>query len=72
MEVFMMNPDFESMSIRQLQAHLLEHRTDTKAFYLLMDKIRAQPNPVWYKDEDMNRFPEIYAEYLKRRSEQSD
>jgi hypothetical protein len=67
-----MKPNFQSMSMKELKAYLLEHRTDTDAFHAIMDKAHEDPHPVWYKDEDMNRFAEIYEEHLKRLREQPD
>jgi hypothetical protein len=67
-----MKPDFQAMSVKQLKAYLLEHRTDTEAFHTLMDKIMAEPNAKWYSPEDADRFPEIYAEHQKRRQEEAN
>jgi hypothetical protein len=66
-----MKPNFQAMSVKQLQAYLLEHRTDTEAFHTLMDKVMAEPNAKWYSPEDADRFPEIYAEHQKRRQEEA-
>ncbi|NJP08688.1 MAG: hypothetical protein HC866_03745 [Leptolyngbyaceae cyanobacterium RU_5_1] len=55
-----------------LKAYVLAHREDEEAFYVLADRILANPNAKWYSPEDANRFPEIYAEYQKRRQEESE
>jgi hypothetical protein len=67
-----MKPDFQSMSVKELTAYLLENRTDTEALHAIMDKAHEDPNPIWYEDADMDSLSEIYAEYLKRREEQSE
>jgi hypothetical protein len=36
-----MKPDFDSMSIIELRAYLLSHRTDDEAFYKLADRLEA-------------------------------
>jgi hypothetical protein len=66
-----MKPDFQAMTTKELKAYLLDHRDDTEAFHALMDKIRAEPNPIWYKPEDTDRFSEIYEAYQANRREQA-
>lgn len=39
-----MKPDFETMSIAELRAYLLSHRTDDEAFYKLADRLESSPN----------------------------
>jgi hypothetical protein len=34
-----MKPDFDTMSIAELRAYLLSHRTDDEAFYKLADRL---------------------------------
>lgn len=36
-----MKPDFDMMSIAELRAYLLSHRTDDEAFYKLADRLEA-------------------------------
>ncbi|NEP55844.1 MAG: hypothetical protein F6K31_02325 [Symploca sp. SIO2G7] len=36
-----MKPDFDTMSIAQLRAYLLSHRTDNEAFYKLADRLEV-------------------------------
>jgi hypothetical protein len=36
-----MKPDFDTMSITELRAYLLSHRTDDEAFYKLADRLEA-------------------------------
>jgi hypothetical protein len=36
-----MKPDFDTMSIPELRAYLLSHRTDNEAFYKLADRLEA-------------------------------
>jgi hypothetical protein len=35
-----MKPDFDTMSIAELRAYLLSHRTDDEAFYKLADRLK--------------------------------
>lgn len=49
MGLFAMNPDFQSMSMKELRTYVLEHREDDEAFYALVDRRKAaNPNPVLY------------------------
>ena len=36
-----MKPDFDTMSIAELRAYLLQHRNDDKAFYKLADRLES-------------------------------
>ncbi len=36
-----MKPDFDTMSIAELRAYLLSHRTDDEAFYKLADRLEG-------------------------------
>jgi hypothetical protein len=36
-----MKPDFDTMSISELRAYLLSHRTDDEAFYKLADRLEV-------------------------------
>jgi hypothetical protein len=65
-----MKPDLHSMTTQELKKYLLEHRSDTEAFHILMDKIKAEPNPIWYKPEDTDRFSEIYEAHQASRQQQ--
>jgi hypothetical protein len=39
-----MKPDFDTMSIAELRAYLLSHRTDDEAFYKLADRLEMTPD----------------------------
>jgi hypothetical protein len=47
-----MNPNFTTMTKSELKAYLLEHRNNLEAFYALMDKINAEPEPKFYPPEE--------------------
>jgi hypothetical protein len=38
----MTNPDFTAMSIAELRAYVLNHRTDDDAFYALADRVHTE------------------------------
>lgn len=61
-----MKPKFEAMTIQELKVYLLEHRSDTEAFYALMDKIKAGSNLNFYSVTDVSRFPELLEQARKR------
>jgi hypothetical protein len=54
-----MKPNFQTMTKSELKQYLLQHRNDDEAFHALMDKVNAEPNPVWYSIEDIDRLGEI-------------
>ncbi len=55
----MTTPNFDQMSKSELKAYLIKHANDTEAFYALMDKVKAEPNPVFYSLEDVERLEEL-------------
>ncbi len=55
----MTTPNFDQMSKSELKAYLVTHANDTQAFYALMDKVKAEPNPVYYSLEDIDRLEEL-------------
>lgn len=67
-----MKPDFAAMSKAELKAYVLAHRNDNGAFYVLADRILADPNGKWYAPEEVDRFPEIFAEHQNQHREQSE
>jgi hypothetical protein len=67
-----MKPNFQAMSKAELRAYVLEHRNDAEAFHALADRITANPNLKWYTPDDVDRFPEIFAEPLKKKREQAN
>ena len=63
----MTTPNFDQMSKSELKAYLITHVNDTQAFYALMDKVKAEPNPVYYSLEDIDRLEELIE--ARRQSE---
>jgi hypothetical protein len=61
-----MKPDFQAMTKSDLKKYVIQHRTDDQAFYALMDKVNAEPNPVWYTVDDLDRLAEIIPELRDR------
>jgi hypothetical protein len=48
-----MKPDFDSMSIAELRAYLLSHRSDDEAFYKLADRLEVTSD-----DTDLYPMPD--------------
>ncbi|NER52683.1 MAG: hypothetical protein F6J92_39800 [Symploca sp. SIO1A3] len=48
-----MRPNFDTMSIAQLRAYLLSHRTDNEAFYKLADRLEVTSD-----DTDLYPIPD--------------
>ena len=48
-----MKPDFNTMSIAELRAYLLSHRTDDEAFYKLADRLEMTAD-----DSDLYPIPD--------------
>lgn len=55
----MSKPDFFTMSKSELKRYLLEHRNDTEAFHVLMDKINAEPNQKFYTVDEADVIQEL-------------
>lgn len=51
--------NFEHMSIQELKAYLKEHQGDTEAFYMLMDKLNANPNQQLYRPDEIDKLGEL-------------
>jgi hypothetical protein len=69
----MKNPNFESMTRRELRDYMLANRHDEEAFRAYMDRLYALPNKVWHPApsslEDMNNIPEVFREAVRREEE---
>jgi hypothetical protein len=70
----MSKPDFKTMSRKELLAYILEYRTDDDAFYELMDRAEADPNPQYFPApksmDDLNHFPQLLEEHRRKMREQ--
>jgi hypothetical protein len=59
----MNQPNFQSMSQKELQRYVLLHREDQAAFYAYIDKLNTEANwiemPHLNSVEDMNNYPEF-------------
>ena len=44
-----MKPDFNTMSKAELKAYVLAHKDDTEAFYIFVDRLKADnQDSTWY------------------------
>lgn len=72
----MTNPNFESMTRRELRNYILENRNDDDAFRAYMDRIEALPNKVWHPApksmDDLSNFPQLLEEHRQRQREQEE
>ncbi|MBG1270451.1 DUF6887 family protein [Nostoc sp. WHI] len=55
----MTKPNFAAMSKIELKRYLLDNRNDTEAFYVLMDKINAEPNPKFYTIDEIGELQKL-------------
>jgi hypothetical protein len=66
----MKNPNFESMTRRELRDYMLANRHDEEAFRAYMDRLYALPNQVWHPApksvEDLSHFPQLLEEHQRR------
>jgi hypothetical protein len=71
----MSQPDFKAMSRKELSTYILEHREDDDAFYELMDRAEADPNPQYFPApksmDDLKHFPQLVEEHRRKVQEQS-
>jgi len=70
----MTNPNFESMTRRELRDYMLENRNDDDAFHAYMDRLYALPNKVWHPApksmDDLSNFSQLLEEHRQRQREQ--
>jgi hypothetical protein len=74
MGLFIMKPDFQNMSIKELRTYVLEHRGDDEAFYTLVDRRNAaNPNRTLYNlpetPEEQEEMRRIIWQKLKESGE---
>ena len=66
----MSNPSFQAMSQKELHSYILAHRDDQEAFYAYVDKLHKEANwvemPPVESVEDLEKYPEFTARFLKR------
>jgi hypothetical protein len=43
-----MNPTYEMMTLEELRAYVLSHQSDTEAFQMLVDRLKAKGERVIY------------------------
>ncbi|MCP6759064.1 MAG: hypothetical protein NHB32_09920 [Fischerella sp. CENA71] len=59
----MSNPNFQTMSRKELHAYVLAHRDDQEAFYAYVDKLHAEASwvemPPLQSLEDLENYPEF-------------
>lgn len=73
----MTQPNFQTMTRKELLAFVLEHRDDQTAFYALMDKLKTEPVlatlPPLTSIEQLEQedFPKLLEEIQKKRQQQS-
>ena len=65
----MSQPKFESMSQKELQRYMLEHRDDREAFYAYVDRLHQEGNwiemPPVDSVDDLEQYPEFTARFRK-------
>ncbi|NJP10213.1 MAG: hypothetical protein HC866_12645 [Leptolyngbyaceae cyanobacterium RU_5_1] len=64
----MTKPNFAGMTKAELRAYVLEHREDAEAFYILMDKLNAEPGT---KIDSMEHLIELIEAKRLGREQQS-
>lgn len=68
----MTQPNFQAMSMKELQRYVLNHRDDQAAFYAYVDKLNAEATwvemPPIESVEDFQNYPE----FVKRSQQHQD
>ncbi|WP_016866092.1 DUF6887 family protein [Fischerella muscicola] len=68
----MSNPNFQTMSRKELHAYVLAHRHDQEAFYAYVDKLHTEAKwvemPPLQSPEDLENYPE-FLERVRNSSE---
>ncbi|MEB3310507.1 MAG: hypothetical protein VKJ02_09755 [Snowella sp.] len=62
----MNQPDFQSMTQKELQRYVLSHREDQAAFYAYIDKLNTEAD--WIEMPPLNSVEDIdnYPEFVNR------
>ncbi|PSF37132.1 hypothetical protein C7H19_11885 [Aphanothece hegewaldii CCALA 016] len=68
----MSKPNFKTMSKKELQSYILEHRDDQEAFYAFVDKLHSEAN--WVEMPPLSTLEDLehYPEFTKRIRNPSD
>jgi hypothetical protein len=71
----MSNPDFKTMSEKELREYFLAHRDNQDVFYSYIDKLNAEGKwiemPYLESLEDLENYPE-FTERVRRKSAPND
>jgi len=63
----MSQPNFKTMSQKELHDYVLSHREDQAAFYAYVDKLHAEGNwiemPPLKSLEDIENYPEFFGRF---------
>lgn len=70
MEVHRMSqPNFQTMSQKELQCYVLEHREDQEVFYAYVDRLHVESNwvemPLMQSEQDFKNYPEFIERMLR-------
>ncbi|MGF1600647.1 MAG: hypothetical protein ACFCU8_01290 [Thermosynechococcaceae cyanobacterium] len=64
-----MKVEFQSMTLRELKAYVLECRHNQVAFQALADRVAAQPKGQVYGDVDAKQFSKLLKQRYHLKSE---
>lgn len=71
----MNEPNFQTMSQKELHRYVLDHRDDQEAFYAYVDKLHKEGNwiemPAVESVQDLEKYPEFTSRF-RTESESSD
>lgn len=66
----MSQPNFQTMTQKELHNYVLSHRDDQEAFYAYVDKLHQEGNwiemPAVESVEDLEKYPEFTARFRKQ------
>lgn len=62
----MNQPNFQTMSQKELHDYVITHRNDQEAFYAYVDKLHAEGNWVEMPPLNSEKDLENYPEFIKR------
>ena len=71
----MKKSNFETMSRQELIAYILEHRDEDEPFYILMDRVKAEPGEIYpapQSIEDLKNFSELLEKHRRKKRKQSE
>ena len=65
----MSNPNFQTMTLKELRIYVLSHQEDNEAFYAFVDRLHSEKkwvtHPPLKSMEDMENYPDVIEKFRR-------